>query len=285
MPGLTTIFSSWFHEKFVPFVQEKLRESGTEPKALLIMDNCSAHPDEELLISRDGLVLPPNVTSLIQPMDQGVLEALKRRYRKSLLQDILLSDDEVDITQFLKAIDMKLVIEKVAVSWDEISANTIRKSWRKLIPQDTTESSASPLDHGAGGPQVTDFLSDFQQMGQQLTEQDVSEWLEADCNDLGYEHLDDDGIVNYVLTQSDSPPDTSIESDEECEADILAIQPVISHKDAMEMLDKCLSWLQSQPEATPYNTRVLLSLKEMAANKRFSALKQTTLTSYFSSIN
>ena len=77
-----TIFSSWFHEKFVPFVQKKLQESGRELKALLIMDNCSAHPDEELLISRDGLVkgmfLLPNVTSLIQPMDQGVLEALKR---------------------------------------------------------------------------------------------------------------------------------------------------------------------------------------------------------------
>ena len=66
-------YSSWFHDNFVPFVQDKLRNSGKEPKALLIMDNCSAHPDEELLISRDGLVkamfLPPNVTSLIQPMD------------------------------------------------------------------------------------------------------------------------------------------------------------------------------------------------------------------------
>ena len=62
------------------------------------------------------------MTSLIQPMDQGVLEALKRRYRKSLLRDILLSDDEVDIVQFLKAINMKHVIEKVAVSWDEINA-------------------------------------------------------------------------------------------------------------------------------------------------------------------
>ena len=59
------------------------------------------------------------------------------------------------------------------------------------------------------GPQVVEFLSDFEQMGQHLTEQDVSEWLEADRYDLGYEHLDDDGIVNYVLGQSDSAPDIS----------------------------------------------------------------------------
>jgi len=64
------IFSAWFHDSFVPFVQDKLRNSGQQPKALLLMDNSSAHSDEELLISRDGLVKAmPSVTSLIQPMD------------------------------------------------------------------------------------------------------------------------------------------------------------------------------------------------------------------------
>jgi len=82
------------------------------------MDNCSA---QELLISREGLVkamfLTSNVTSLIQPMDQGALETLKRQYRKSLLRDILLSDGEVYIVEFLKSVNMKVVIEKVAISW------------------------------------------------------------------------------------------------------------------------------------------------------------------------
>ena len=30
---------------------------GIEPKALLILDNCSPHPDEELLVSADGIVI------------------------------------------------------------------------------------------------------------------------------------------------------------------------------------------------------------------------------------
>ena len=71
------LFTEWFHHKFVSTVQAKLREIGCEPKAVLLLDNCSAHPDEEDLVSTDGKVtakyLPPNVTSLIQPMDQGVL--------------------------------------------------------------------------------------------------------------------------------------------------------------------------------------------------------------------
>ncbi len=73
------IFLSWFQEEFVPFVQAELRNLELEPKAIIFLDICSAHPSEELLVSPDGLAkfLPPNVTSLIQPMDQGLLESLK----------------------------------------------------------------------------------------------------------------------------------------------------------------------------------------------------------------
>ena len=46
----STIFTEWFHNKFVPIVQKKLVELGLEPKAVLVLDNCSAHPDETELI-------------------------------------------------------------------------------------------------------------------------------------------------------------------------------------------------------------------------------------------
>ena len=84
-----TIFEDWFQNHVVPMANEKLIELGVEPKVLLIMANCSAHPSEEELNTDDGSAkshfLTPNVTSLIQPMGQGVLERMKRIYRKSLL--------------------------------------------------------------------------------------------------------------------------------------------------------------------------------------------------------
>ena len=62
--------------------KEKLIELGVEPKVLLIMANCSPHPSEEELNTDDSSskshFLQPNVSSLIQPMDQGVLECMKR---------------------------------------------------------------------------------------------------------------------------------------------------------------------------------------------------------------
>ena len=84
------IFSDWFHGEFVPSVKKHLSEIGLTVKALLLLDNAPSHPDETVLQSSDkcikAMFLPPNTTALIQPMDQGVLESLKRRCRKSLLR-------------------------------------------------------------------------------------------------------------------------------------------------------------------------------------------------------
>ena len=61
-----------------------------------MLDNAPAHPSADALQTEGGAIkclLPPNTTSLVQPMDQSVLENLKRRYRKELLKKLLLADE------------------------------------------------------------------------------------------------------------------------------------------------------------------------------------------------
>ena len=304
----TTIFLSWFQDIFVPYVQNELRKMNLEPKAILILDNCSAHPSVELLVSPDGLVtstyLPPNVTSLVQPMDQGVLESLKRGYRKSLLRDHLLSEDGLlDIDLYLKKVNMKVVLEKVAIAWEGITPRSIRNSWNKLIPPSEEPSSMpsssdtsisegeQPESIGSIGESTDErpcsdeellgeagFVSDFETLGFELAQSEVQEWLNVDANDQGYQHLDDQGIVSHVLNSQEQA--VSPETDSETE-DLEALPACsVKHKEAMEMFDKCLSWLQHQPEASSYNTSVLLSLRELAAKKRAISFKQQTLASY-----
>ena len=135
----SALFHDWYHNTFVPYVREKLAALGLECKALLVLDNCSAHPDEKELVSDDGhikvMFLPPNVTSLIQPMDQGVLKCLKLLYRKKLLSRLLIEDDRgQSLVDFLKSINMKKVTELITEAWKEVKAETIRKSWQKIIP-------------------------------------------------------------------------------------------------------------------------------------------------------
>ena len=71
--------------EYVPAVKQYQDQRGIPvKKALLLLDNAPSHPGTDALVSENirAKFLPPNTTSLVQPMDQGVLESFKRRYNR-----------------------------------------------------------------------------------------------------------------------------------------------------------------------------------------------------------
>ena len=54
-------------------------------KVALLIDNCPAHPEIKNLTNINLIFLPPNTTSLLQPVDQGVIRSLKAHYRKKVV--------------------------------------------------------------------------------------------------------------------------------------------------------------------------------------------------------
>ena len=129
----SSIFEHWFQKEFVPSVRKHLRRKRLEPKALLLLDNCPAHPPADNLISRDGRIrfsfLPKNTTSKIQPHDQGVISAFKMIYRRELIKKIVA--DERPVQERLKAINNKETILLAGQSWEAIFAKSIEKCWMK----------------------------------------------------------------------------------------------------------------------------------------------------------
>ncbi|XP_046666442.1 jerky protein homolog [Homalodisca vitripennis] len=121
MDGQT--FKEWFFHEFVRVVEAYLKKKNLLRKAILLMDNAPSHPDASELVSGDikAAFLPPNVTSLIQPLDQGVLEAMKRHYRRRLLQVLLTwLDERITVTAALKKITVKDVSYWIASAWDDL---------------------------------------------------------------------------------------------------------------------------------------------------------------------
>ena len=84
------LFLNWFENDFIKNVKKWRQDHHKTGKVLLLLDNAPTHPSAEVLnlIDPDYKVMffPPNVTSLIQPMDQGVIEKFKRMYRKQMLR-------------------------------------------------------------------------------------------------------------------------------------------------------------------------------------------------------
>jgi hypothetical protein len=74
--------SEIFKEFLIKFNSKMIKENR---KILLFVDNCSVHPFINL--SNIKLVfLPPNTTSRLQPMDQGIIHCLKS-YRRKFVQN------------------------------------------------------------------------------------------------------------------------------------------------------------------------------------------------------
>ena len=79
------LFEDWVHELDQKFVLSKR-------KIPLIIDNCTAHPHvENLKWVFELIFLPPNTTSHTQPMDQGIIQALKAKYCSLAVRKLILS--------------------------------------------------------------------------------------------------------------------------------------------------------------------------------------------------
>ena len=69
------------------------------------------------------------------------MEAIKRRYGKSLLQKLLFKDEEGrSIIEFVKSINMKDVVYMTAAEWEDISSLTVQNFWNKLLSSAEVES-------------------------------------------------------------------------------------------------------------------------------------------------
>ncbi|GBM86661.1 Jerky -like [Araneus ventricosus] len=137
----SSLFSEWFHDCLVIELKKNLKILKLK-KAILLTDNALAHPDVETLKAENitCIFLPPNTTAILQPMDQGVIESMKRRYRKQLLSKFLFEgdDDEEEaacsIVQFWKALTLKDCVYTINEAWESVPEHTLERSWRKLSP-------------------------------------------------------------------------------------------------------------------------------------------------------
>lgn len=72
---------------------------ASKSKILLLVDNCSAHPNVKNLKAINLCFLPPNTTSVLQPLDQGIIKNLKVHFRRALVMKIIENADNTDETK------------------------------------------------------------------------------------------------------------------------------------------------------------------------------------------
>lgn len=75
--------------------------------------------------------MPPNVTPLIQPMDQNAIKITKLYYRNSLLASI--SATNSDLLESMRNVTLKDAVTLLSVSWDRVSTTTLANCWNNVL--------------------------------------------------------------------------------------------------------------------------------------------------------
>lgn len=275
------IFLDWYSNTFIPEVKKFREEKGKTGKALLIIDNAPTHSDIDTLnaINEDFSVifLPPNVTALLQPMDQGVIAKTKRLYRKELLRRLLLAErDEESVIAFTKKINLKDCCYILVDSWANVTGENLTKAWNKLWPMpenNEVENCNCGEEHEES--QIVGEIVDLCQAIPGFEECDVTdatEWINSDKNDPGYQIYNEDEILSIVTEENESE-----ESSEDEETSDLGP----SHADAFSSLEMAMNWYERQPECCLPQLMVLKQIRDLAAKKRTSSLVQKKMTDFF----
>ena len=98
-------------------------------KILLFVDNFSGHVVEEGKYENVQVkFFPPNMTSIVQPLDQGIIHAFKTKYRRQMLQVKL---DAIGSCSQIKDIDVLDAINFCIKAWEGIKISTIANCFRK----------------------------------------------------------------------------------------------------------------------------------------------------------
>ena len=101
---------------------------------LLIMDNAGCHPKDlaEKYSNIRVIFLPANCTSVLQPLDLGIIKNFKVHYCKRLLYHILTNIDTCSTAHDnIKSVTILDAIRWVALAWEKVSPETIQKCFRK----------------------------------------------------------------------------------------------------------------------------------------------------------
>lgn len=285
-------FEEWFLNSFIPEVKEFLLKENQAFKVLLLMDNAPSHSESLQFLhpNVEILFLPPNTTSLIQPMDQTIIATFKSYYLKKILTQMLtvmnqslslgVNNPENEIKKFWKNFTISDSIGLVEESWAEIRETTLNKSWRKLLPELVHEL--------APDPEVSEIVQDVIQIArgvggegfQDLHSDEISELVYPDNQGLAIEEIEE---MLEPSAESDDTEETS-----ETEEQTFTAKSIIKIiRSIQEGVDEAVEKdpIMSRSLKVRHDVNAAISCYQELYKDILRHAKQTKVTQFFKSTN
>ena len=270
---ITAIFEDWFFNHFIPEVRPYQED---------VLHIPPAHPHDDKLVSHDGRIkvvfLPPNTTALIQPMDQGMIMAMKRIYTRKYLDEVLIvipdEDDELEDTRGLRTLEkiksynLKFGIYNFTSAWKQVKISTRANCWKKVM-QDIDPA----LEFKGFEPK--DFHRMFQACGErEVSLYDIETWLDDNDADPGHQVPTIDEIADSV-TEEPVGDDNTSESEEE----VVARSKMAHVHESIDTLLQFVNGVDDKQIQGYYHP--LRTVRELIIRHQYKGLKQIRLDKFF----
>lgn len=231
----------------------------------LLLDNCSAHHVEGLQLSKVELQhLPPNCTSLVQPLDKWVINSFKCCYRRRLIQKMLL-----DIRlEWPTKVDIYQAIEMLAASWQEVGSQVITNCFAKAQVNKAIQATVTE-DEPSSPPEVAEAWDELRMNGGVPDGVELCNFLFVDNGAVATEEMTDAALVETVKD--------SLEGDGSSEPDTFCAVPTA--RELMDAVDVLRHFVGSQDDEAAMDALVSLERRVVAS---IGQKQQAKITQFFS---
>lgn len=204
------IFTTWLYKQDRYF-------SRRGKKVCLVLDNCSAHPNLNSTLKSIKLVfLPPNTTSVTQPMDQGIINNFKCHYRRHFVQNGLLRAMEAGKDFSWNVLD---AIYGIQIAWRKVTAPCIANCFRHCHftipdPAPAPEEEEDPEDDIP----LAQLAQNLRRAGMAVTDEEMAAYQTVDDQLLTSTPLTVQDIAREVQAQHQPEPAQDEEEEDEVPA-------------------------------------------------------------------
>ena len=245
-------------------------------KVLLFMDNAPCHP-KVTLRNVELRFFPANTTSCLQPMDKGVIQAVKLKYRKKQLRKVLQQMEtfpDMNCVALAKRTTVLDAIRYVGSAWKETEASTITKCFKNAGFPVTS-------DVAPESPEQTEETPELDQISDEIygcTLQDLPEF-DQDLDTCDQQAIDWSKSATELLNNAQADV---LSSEDEEESPNRARFSVNSLKKAIDMArDLQLFCAEQGPEEALVHTDALDDALMNAWYIKKAAARQTKMSDFF----
>lgn len=230
-------------------------------KVLLFSDNCSSHKLSDNFSNVKLIFLPANTTSVLQPLDQGIIHSFKSKYRAKLAQQFLeiiraaKSKPDFNPLTFKIEFNLKDAVNLASYSWDCVTEETIKNCFTKCGFGSNIEISNEVISFEENEVEFSELCAE---LGETILFEDY-----VICDDslkTTFIYRESEECLHTENNYNEETEIDSGESDYEFESEIIETIPTTS--EVLDMVKKINNYFMSRESVSDNAFKLVNNLKQ-----------------------